>query len=157
MHLGKKGNPDLNCSVKPKSINLLIIDGNSENIHLIRGTLKNRGKEIGIFQVANGFEALAFLRKEDCYEQVPRPNLILLDLNIPGMDGREVLIEIRKDPDLMQIPLIALTESCDAEGVFDAYDLSANCCINRPSDCEQFIRIVEVIDDFWLTHVHLPA
>jgi two-component system response regulator len=106
--------------------------------------------------VDNGEEAMSFLRKEGKHARVPRPDLILLDLNLPRKDGREVLAEIKGDADLKRIPVVILTVSKDEEDVLKTYNLHANCFITKPIDLNQFIKIVKSIEDFWLTVVKLP-
>ena len=107
--------------------------------------------------VGDGEEALAFLRKEGKYASAAQPDLILLDLNLPKKDGREVLTEIRRDPHLMLIPVVVLTTSTAEQDVLKTYELHANCYIKKPVDFEQFTRVVKVIEDFWFTVVVLPS
>jgi CheY-like chemotaxis protein len=104
----------------------------------------------------DGVEALAFLRREGKYAEAPRPDLILLDLNLPRKDGREVLAEIKKDESLRRIPVVVLTTSKAEEDVLRSYDLHASCYITKPVDLDQFINVVKSIDDFWLSVVKLP-
>lgn len=104
----------------------------------------------------DGIEALAMLRKEGPYREAPRPDLILLDLNLPKKDGREVLAEIKCDSGLKRIPVVILTTSQDEHDVLRSYNLHANCYITKPVDLEQFIKVVKSIEDFWLGIVVLP-
>jgi two-component system, chemotaxis family, response regulator Rcp1 len=104
----------------------------------------------------DGVEALAFLRQEGKYADEVRPDLILLDLNLPKKDGREVLAEIKEDPELRQIPVVVLTTSTAEQDVLGTYDLHANCYINKPVDFEQFIKVVKSVGDFWFSVVILP-
>ena len=97
-----------------------------------------------------------FLRRKGKYAQAPRPDLILLDLNLPKKDGREVLAEIKADPDLKRIPVVILTISKDEEDILKSYNLHANCYITKPIDLNQFMKVVKSIEDFWLTIVKLP-
>ncbi|HEY7491853.1 MAG TPA: response regulator, partial [Candidatus Tectomicrobia bacterium] len=106
--------------------------------------------------VENGVEAMAFLRREGRYASVLRPDLILLDLNLPRKDGREVLAEIKTDAELKLIPIVVLTTSRDEEDVLKAYGLHANCYIVKPIDFEQFITVVQTIEQFWFALVTLP-
>jgi two-component system response regulator len=106
--------------------------------------------------VQDGIEALAFLRKEGVHEKAPRPDLILLDLNLPRKNGREVLEEVKADPTLKRIPIVVMTVSRDEEDVLKAYNLHANCYITKPIDFGQFIRITRSIEDFWFRIVKLP-
>ena len=99
---------------------------------------------------------MAFLRREGEYADVPRPDVILLDLNLPRMDGREVLAEVKSDPDLMDIPVVVLTTSSAEQDIVRSYKLHANCYITKPVDLEQFIEVVRSIQHFWLTVVKLP-
>jgi CheY-like chemotaxis protein len=106
--------------------------------------------------VGDGAEAMTFLKKEGKYADAPRPDLILLDLNLPKKDGREVLDEIKSDENLRRIPVVVLTISKSEEDVFKSYDLHANCYITKPVDLDQFLKVVKSIEDFWLTIVKLP-
>jgi chemotaxis family two-component system response regulator Rcp1 len=104
----------------------------------------------------DGELALAFLRREGCYANAPRPDVVLLDLNLPKKDGREVLTELKADPRLRRIPVVVLTTSSNEEDILRAYDLHANCYITKPVDLDQFISVVQSIESFWLTIVTLP-
>jgi CheY-like chemotaxis protein len=106
--------------------------------------------------VSDGEEALAFLYRRGPYTTAPRPDLILLDLNLPRRSGREVLAEIKVDENLRRIPVVVLTSSEAEQDILASYDLNANCYITKPVDLEQFIRVVRSIEDFWLTVVKLP-
>ncbi|MBI5197982.1 MAG: response regulator [Nitrospirae bacterium] len=119
---------------------------------LKEGKVKNR-----IHVARDGEEALAVLRRREGHAAVPRPDVILLDLNLPRKDGREVLSEIKRDPDLRKIPVVVLTTSKAEEDVLRAYELNANCYITKPVDLDQFIKVVQAIEDFWFTIVRLPS
>jgi CheY-like chemotaxis protein len=106
--------------------------------------------------VGDGVEALAFLRHEGAYGEAPRPGLILLDLNLPRIDGRQVLAEIKADPRLKTIPVVILTTSTAEEDVLNSYGLHANAYIKKPVDLDQFFRVVQAVEEFWLTLVTLP-
>jgi CheY-like chemotaxis protein len=106
--------------------------------------------------VKDGEEALAFLRKEGRYADAPRPDVVLLDLNLPKIDGREVLAAVKADPDLKRIPIVILTVSQAEEDILKSYNLHANCYITKPLDLEQFMRVVGAIESFWLSIVKLP-
>jgi chemotaxis family two-component system response regulator Rcp1 len=106
--------------------------------------------------VVNGEEAMAFLRRKGKYTHAPRPDLVLLDLNLPRMDGREVLAEIKSDDNLKRIPVVVLTSSKAEEDILKTYNLHANCYITKPMDLLQFVKVVHVIEDFWFTIVKLP-
>jgi CheY-like chemotaxis protein len=109
-----------------------------------------------IHVVEDGVEAMTFLRREGRYSEAPRPDLILLDLNLPKKDGRAVLAEIKTDPDLKRIPVVVLTTSNAEEDVLKAYDLHANAYVSKPGDLQQFMKIVALIDEFWFNVVTLP-
>ena len=106
--------------------------------------------------VEDGVEAMDFLRRANHYSNAPRPDLILLDLNLPRKDGRQVLAEIKDDPQLRTIPVVVLTTSSAEEDILRSYELRANCYITKPVTFKQFVRVVESIEDFWLTIVKLP-
>jgi len=125
-------------------------------VRLTREALKE-GKVLNeLHVVGDGEEALAFLHREGKHAQAVRPDLILLDLNLPKKDGREVLAEIKEDPTLRRIPVVILTVSKAEEDIVRTYDLHANCYITKPVDLEQFIQVVRSIEDFWLCVVRLP-
>jgi CheY-like chemotaxis protein len=105
----------------------------------------------------DGEEALAFLRRENGHAAAPRPDLVLLDLNLPRKDGREVLAEMKADPDLRRIPVVILTTSKAEEDIVRTYDLHANCYITKPVDLDQFITVVKSIESFWFSVVSLPG
>jgi two-component system, chemotaxis family, response regulator Rcp1 len=106
--------------------------------------------------VEDGVQALQFLRRQGTYQQAPRPDLILLDLNLPRKDGREVLAEIKADECLKTIPVVVLTTSRSDEDILQVYQLNGNCYIVKPVDFDQFLRVVRTIEDFWLSVVKLP-
>jgi len=106
--------------------------------------------------VETGEAAMDFLYQQGDYANAPRPDLILLDLNLPGMDGREILAEVKADPNLRRIPVVVLTTSSDEADVLRSYDLHANCYVTKPFDVQQFIQVIQLISDFWLTAVNLP-
>jgi two-component system response regulator len=109
-----------------------------------------------LYAVEDGVEATDFLRKRGKYAKMPRPDLIILDLNLPRKDGREVLAEIKADDDLKRIPVVVLTISKDEEDILKSYNLHANCYISKPLDLDQFMKVVKSVEDFWLTIVKLP-
>ncbi|MGH8514531.1 MAG: response regulator [Gammaproteobacteria bacterium] len=138
------------------SAKILLVEDNPGDVRLTREALKE-GKILNdLCVVGDGVEALAFLRREDGYAEAERPDLILLDLNLPKKDGREVLQEIKGDGDLKKIPVVVLTTSAAERDILNAYDLHANCYITKPVDLGQFIKVVQLIEDFWLTIVKLP-
>jgi two-component system, chemotaxis family, response regulator Rcp1 len=138
-------------------IEILLVEDNPGDVRLTQEALRE-GKVANNLSVASdGVEALSFLRREGKFSGATRPDLVLLDLNLPRKDGREVLAAVKNDPDLMRIPIVVLTTSKAEEDVLKSYELHANCYITKPVDLEQFIRVVKSIDDFWLTVVRLPA
>ncbi|MGH7768460.1 MAG: response regulator [Candidatus Binatia bacterium] len=138
------------------SARILLVEDNPGDVRLTREALKE-GKILNdLSVVGDGVEALAFLRREGAYAEAERPDLILLDLNLPKKDGREVLEEIKGDGDLKKIPVVVLTTSAAERDILNAYDLHANCYITKPVDLGQFIKVVQLIEDFWLTIVKLP-
>ena len=146
----------MNTSPPPQPIHILMVEDDPADVRLTREALKNKKVHTTMDTVEDGLEAMAYLHKEGVYAGKPRPDLILLDLNMPRMDGREVLSELKKDPRLRRIPVIVLTTSEGEEDILSAYDMNANCYITKPVDWKQFIRVVELIEDFWLTVVKLP-
>jgi chemotaxis family two-component system response regulator Rcp1 len=137
-------------------IEILLVEDNPGDVRLTIEALKE-GKVHNRLSVAkDGVDALAFLRRAGTYANAARPDLILLDLNLPRKDGREVLAEIKMDPVLRRIPVVVLTTSKAEEDILRTYDLHANCYITKPVDLEQFISVVKSIDDFWLSVVRLP-
>ncbi|EPX60231.1 Two-component system response regulator [Cystobacter fuscus DSM 2262] len=140
-----------------RPIEILLVEDNPGDVRLTIEALKE-GKVSNRLSVArDGVEALAFLRREGAHANAPRPDLILLDLNLPRRDGREVLAEIKADARLRRIPVVVLTTSKAEEDILRTYDLHANCYINKPVDLDQFISVVRSIDDFWLSVVRLPG
>lgn len=146
----------MNAQATPQPINILMVEDDPADVRLTREALKNKKIHMVMHDVPDGVEAMAFLRKEGTYADMTRPDLILLDLNMPRMDGREVLVELQKDPALKRIPVIVLTTSTGEEDILAAYDMNANCYITKPVDWKQFMKVVELIEDFWLTVVKLP-
>jgi CheY-like chemotaxis protein len=139
-----------------RPIEVLLVEDNPGDVRLTREALKE-GKVRNNLNVAiDGVEALAYLRREGKYADAVRPDLVLLDLNLPRKDGREVLAEIKGDPALRSIPVVVLTSSQAEQDIVRAYDLHANCYITKPVDLDQFITVVKTIEDFWFTIVKLP-
>jgi len=140
-----------------RPIDILLVEDNPGDVRLTIEGL-NEGKVRNNLHVAkDGVEALAFLRRQGKYADAIRPDLILLDLNLPRKDGREVLSEIKADDRLKTIPVVVLTTSRAEQDVLQSYQLQANCYITKPVDLEQFITVVKSIEDFWLTIVTLPS
>lgn len=139
-----------------KPIEILLVEDNPADVRLTLESLKEAKINNHLHIVDDGIEAMAFLRREGKYADVPRPELILLDLNLPRKDGREVLAEVKADENLRRIPVVVLTTSEAEQDILKAYDLHANCYITKPTDLHQFIKVVKSIKDFWLTIVKLP-
>ena len=137
-------------------IDILLVEDNASDERLTREALKEGKVYSNLHWAKDGVEAMAFLRREGKYAAVPRPEIILLDLNLPRKDGREVLQEIKADEDLRRIPVVVLTTSKAEEDVLRSYNLHANCYVTKPVDLEKFIAVVKSIDAFWLTVVTLP-
>lgn len=146
----------MNLTEISSPIEILMVEDNPGDVRLVREALKEYKLRNNLHAVHDGVEAMAFLRQKGQYAGAPRPDLILLDLNLPQKDGREVLAEIKSDPDLRRIPVVVLTSSQAEQDILKAYDLNANCYITKPVDLDRFIEIVRAIDEFWLTIVKLP-
>jgi len=138
------------------AIEILLAEDNPGDARLAVEALKEAKVRNRVHTVENGVEAMAFLRKEGKYKQAPRPQVILLDLNMPKKDGRQTLKEIKTDKDLKRIPVVILTVSQAEEDIMKAYDYHANCYVTKPLDLDQFLKVVRSIEDFWLTIVKLP-
>lgn len=138
-------------------VEILLVEDNPGDVRLTREAMREAKVANTLHSVADGVEALQFLRREGPFADAPRPDIILLDLNLPRKDGREVLSELKADPDLRMIPVVVLTTSRAEEDVIKSYQLYANCYISKPVDLEEFMAVVRAIDDFWLTIVRLPA
>ena len=139
-----------------RPIEILMVEDNPGDIRLCVEALKEGKVRNRMHTVGDGEEALAFLRRQGPYAQAPRPDLILLDLNLPKKTGQEVLAEIKEDPELRRIPVVILTVSEAEADILKTYNLHANCYITKPVDLERFIEVVKSIEDFWLTVVMLP-
>ncbi len=141
---------------KCRPIEILMVENNPGDVRLTVETLKEGRVHNLLHTVGDGEEALAFLRRQGPFTEAPRPDLILLDINLPKKSGQEVLAEVKADPDLRRIPVVALTASEAEADILRAYDLHANCYIVKPLDLHSFIKVVNCIEDFWLTVVTLP-
>jgi len=139
-----------------KPINILLVEDNPGDADLAREALEGSKINNALHVVDDGEKAMWFLHREGVYAEVPRPDLILLDLNLPKKDGRQVLAEIKEDDDLKRIPVVILTTSQAEEDVVKSYNLHANCYITKPIDLNQFLHVVRSIEDFWLSIVVLP-
>jgi CheY-like chemotaxis protein len=139
-----------------RPIEILLVEDNPGDIRLTQEAARETKVFSNMHVVTNGLDAMAFLHREGRFGDVPRPDLILLDLNMPGMDGREVLRRVKSDATLRRIPVVIVTSSQAEEDVLRAYDLQANCYVTKPVDLDQFIKVVKNIESFWLTIVKLP-
>lgn len=137
-------------------IEILLVEDNPGDVRLTREALKDMKLKHALHVVPDGVEALSFLRREGQYGDMPRPDIILLDLNLPRKDGREVLEEIKQDDELKRIPVVVLTTSDDESDILASYNLHANCYITKPVDMQSFIAIVQNIKNFWFGIVKLP-
>jgi CheY-like chemotaxis protein len=135
---------------------ILLVEDNPGDVRLTRETWKESKLLNHVSVVADGIEALAFLRREGKYADAVHPDLILLDLNLPRKDGREVLAEIKADEQLKRIPVVVLTTSNAEQDILKTYELHANCYITKPVDLEQFGAVVKALAEFWFTIVKLP-
>ena len=140
-----------------KPVEILLVEDNPGDARLAIEALKGARVRNNMHVVRDGVEAMAFVRRENQYADAPRPDLILLDLNLPQRNGYEVLAEIKEDPDLKRIPVVVLTTSEAEEDILRTYDLHANCYITKPINLDRFIEVVRTIEEFWLTIVKLPA
>ncbi|MGH1392962.1 MAG: response regulator [Trichormus sp.] len=137
-------------------IQVLLVEDNPGDVELTRIALEDSKISVNLNVVEDGVEAMAFLRKQAQYANVPHPDIVLLDFNLPKKDGREVLAEIKTDTNLKRIPVVVLTTSQAEEDIIKAYNLAANCYIAKPVDFDQFVRIVQSIENFWFAIVKLP-
>ncbi len=147
----------MSTDVVARPIEILLVEDSPGDVRLTREALRDAKVGNNLHVARDGVEAMSFLRREGPrFTECPRPDLILLDLNLPRRDGREVLQEIKADPDLRHIPVIVLTTSQAEEDVLRSYQLHANAYVTKPVDFEKFTEVVRRIDDFWLTVVQLP-
>jgi chemotaxis family two-component system response regulator Rcp1 len=139
-----------------KPIEILLVEDSPGDVRLTKESLGEAKVRNNMIVAGDGVEAMACLRREGQYANTPRPDLILLDLNLPRMNGFEVLDAIKEDPDLKRIPVVILTTSQAEQDIIRSYDLYANAYVNKPVDLEQFIKVIKSIEDFWLEIVKLP-
>ena len=139
-----------------RPIEILLVEDNPGDVRLTREALKENKIANNLHVAPDGVEAMAFLHKEGSHAAAPRPDLILLDLNLPRKDGREVLADIKSDRDLKRIPVVILTTSEAERDIYETYNLHANCYITKPVDLDRFIDVVKQVEGFWLTIVKLP-
>ncbi|WP_282775678.1 response regulator [Phaeodactylibacter xiamenensis] len=142
---------------KTKAHNILLIEDNPGDVRLTQEAFRESKNDIKLDVVTDGIEAIKYLRKEPPYESAPLPDLILLDLNLPKWDGREVLGVIKSDETLKRTPVVVLTTSNAGVDILKSYDLHANCFINKPIDFDKFFEIIHKIEDFWLSTTILPT
>jgi CheY-like chemotaxis protein len=138
-------------------IQVLLVEDNSADAQLTKIAFEESKIPVHLNVVEDGVEAMAFLRKQGRYIKMPYPDIILLDLNLPKKDGREVLAEIKIDETLKRIPVVVLTTSQAEEDILKAYNLCANCYITKPVDFDQFVKIIQSIENFWFNIVKLPS
>lgn len=146
----------MHTSENVRPVQILLVEDNPGDVRLTIEALKEAKVLNQLIVVKDGIEALSLLRRQGPYAHAARPDLILLDLNLPKKDGREVLAEIKADDNLKRIPVVILTTSQDEQDVLKSYNLYANCYITKPVDLDQFITVVKSIEDFWLGIVVLP-
>ncbi len=147
----------MNTKPVRKAINILMVEDNPGDVRLTMEALNGAKIRNQLDSVQDGVEAMAFLRGEGKYANSALPDLILLDLNLPKKDGREVLAEIKADEHLRRIPVVILTSSEAEQDILQAYELNANAYVSKPVDLEQFIKVIKSIEDFWLEIVKLPS
>jgi two-component system, chemotaxis family, response regulator Rcp1 len=146
----------MNFDLQPQTVDILLVEDNAGDVRLTQEVLRDSKVRNNLIVASNGEEALNCLRKQGKYKDTIRPDLILLDLNLPVKDGREVLAQIKQDPDLKRIPVVVLTTSKAEEDILKTYNLHANCYVTKPVDLEQFIGVVKSLEDFWLAIVKFP-
>lgn len=142
---------------KASPINILLIEDNPGDVRLTQEAFKEGKRAVNLEVVMDGVEALKYLHKTDEYKDVVTPDLILLDLNLPKRDGREVLMEIKSDDEFKRIPVVILTTSNAEQDILKSYNLHVNCYINKPVDFDKFFDIIQKIEDFWLNTAVLPT
>ncbi|MDP4224477.1 MAG: response regulator [Bacteroidota bacterium] len=143
-------------NIEPKIIDILVVEDNTGDARLIKEVLNDNKMYSSLHLASDGVEAMDILRNRGKYKKVPKPDLIILDLNLPRKDGREVLSEIKNDEILKHIPVVIMTISQAEEDILRSYNLHANCYITKPIDLNQFIKVVKSIEDFWFSIVKLP-
>jgi CheY-like chemotaxis protein len=139
-----------------KLINILLVDDNQDDVEFTMTAFKQTKLANHVTVVSDGFIAMQYLRKQGHYASVEKPTLVLLDLNMPRKDGREVLSEMKADPELRMIPVVILTTSQAEEDIVRSYDLHANCFVTKPVDLSQLVKVVQALDQFWFGVVQLP-
>jgi len=139
-----------------RPVEILMVEDNPGTVRLTQEVMRDSKVRNAMYVVDDGVEAMAFLRKQGRYASAPRPDLVLLDLNLPRKDGRETLAEMKQDEELKRIPVVVLTTSRSEDDVLRAYDLHANCYLNKPVGLEDFIKVVQSIENFWIEMATLP-
>jgi len=146
----------MNANTVGIPVEILLVEDNPGDVRLAREGLSECKIRNNLHVVDDGVKAMAFLRRQDEYAKVPRPDIVLLDLNLPRKDGREVLREVKEDENLRTIPVVVLTTSKAEEDILKSYSLHANCYVTKPMGLQQFLDVVRSIEDFWFTIVKLP-
>jgi len=146
----------MNANTAGIPVEILLVEDNPGDVRLAREGLSECKIRNNLHVVDDGVKAMAFLRRQDEYAKAPRPDIVLLDLNLPRKDGREVLREVKEDEKLRTIPVVVLTTSKAEEDILKSYSLHANCYVTKPMGLEQFLDVVRSIEDFWFTIVKLP-
>jgi len=147
----------INIGGNATPIEILLVEDSPGDVRLTREALRDAKVQNTLHVVSDGMEAASFLWRQGKHVNAPRPDLILLDLNLPKKGGREILEEIKLDPSLKSIPVVILTTSAAEQDILRSYQLHANCYITKPVDLDQFLRVVKTIDNFWLAIVKLPS
>ena len=147
----------MNTHVLDRPVEILLVEDNPGDVRLTQEAFREAKLWNRLQVVDNGMNALAYLRQEGQFSSAKRPDLVLLDLNLPGMDGKKVLTEIKSDNDLKKIPVLILTSSDAEEDINKTYECYANCYLQKPSDLDQFINIIKIIKDFWFSIAKLPT
>ena len=146
-----------NMGKEHKTLEILLAEDNPADVRLVIESLRESKVRSNLYVVMDGVEATAFLRRKNKYARVPRPDIILLDLNLPKRNGKEVLAGIKNDPDLKSIPVVILTASNARQDILESYGLHANCYVIKPIDLDRFITVIKSIANFWYTVAKLPA
>jgi chemotaxis family two-component system response regulator Rcp1 len=141
----------------PRPLDILLVDDNPADVRLTQEALYEGGLENRLSVARDGHEAMAFLHRADGFADAPRPDIVLLDLNLPGKDGREVLAEVKGDEQLRRIPVVVLTTSKAEEDILRSYDLHANCYITKPVHLDDFVGVLRQLEGFWTDVVRLPG
>ena len=142
--------------VMVEPIVILMVEDNPADARLAEEALKESKVVNTLWHASDGVEAMEFLRRQGRFSDAPRPDIVLLDLNLPRKDGRQVLAEVKQDPELKRIPVVILTTSEAEQDILSSYNLHANCYVTKPVDLDKFTKIIGVIEDFWLSIVKLP-